>query len=354
MSCQDIAKVIGQHLLFLGVDTAGWNLAQFSQAARFAKTHGVNSLLLKSADGTNVWYGGMNGYRQRRDAIKAEGVGVIPYTYSYGNKFGAINTEISILKSFMQEDGVVCMDAEAEWNGKVSWAQTLCASMLNYPGIFLVSTWADPSLQNWQGVLQALNPCVDAYMPQQYSNYLAPFWTQFAASGSACIQPTVDMSQEAGPNDPVALARAAHTQGHTALSVWHHGLAASNPGLLDAIFAAFPKQEIEEQAMTIDLTNPDVATYFKATGDDAIWQCKQTGFLVGHGMLSFYQKFGGDALCGLTYLGLPQGPEIPITGHPGSVYQKFERGTAVYNPDHSFDFPPKSGPVYVAHTDAKF
>jgi hypothetical protein len=353
MTCQDVTKVTGQHLIFLGVGAASWSLAQFSQAGAFAKAHGVDSLLLKSADGTNRWYGGMDGYRQRRDAIKAQGVGVVPYTYSYGNKFGAIDGEIAILKSFMAEDGVVCMDAEAEWNGQVGWASHLCSAMTGTPGIFLVSTWADPSIQNWMGVLQAMNPCVDAYMPQQYSNFLAPLWTQFGATGAACIQPTVDLSQEAGPNDPVAIARAASAQGHTALSVWHHDLAVANPALLDAILAAFPKIE-EDIPMVINLTTPLVGNYYESTGNDAVWKCKQTGFLVGHGILAFYQKFGGDALCGLTYLGIAMSNEIAITGHPGSVYQKFERGIAVYNPDHSFDFPPGAGPVYMAHTDAKF
>lgn len=110
----------------------------------------------------------------------------------------------------------------------------------------------------------------------------------------------------------------------------------------------------EEETMVIDLATPRVSDYFQATGDPAVWKCIKTGFLVGHGILGFYQKFGGDALCGLTYLGLALSNEIAITGHPGSVYQKFERGTVVWNPDHTFDSPPNSGPVYMAHTDAKF
>jgi hypothetical protein len=353
MTCADIAKLTGQHLLFLGVQTANWSLPQFTQAAQFAKAHGVDTLLLKSADGGNSWYGGMSGYRQRRDTIRAEGVGCIPYTYSYGNTYGVLNTEIAILKSFMDEDGVVCMDAEAEWNGEVSWAQHLCSSMLGYPGIFLVSTWADPSLQNWLGVLKAMSPCVDAYMPQVYSNYLAPFWVQFGASGATCIHPTVDMSQEAGPNDPVAIARAAYTQGHTALSVWHHDLAVSNPGLLDAIFAAFPKTLQEDQPMTIDLSNGTVASHF-VTAPNGAWHCPKTNATIGGAILAFYQKFGGDALCGLTYAGLPTTSEIGVTGKAGVVYQKFERITLVYDPGHALDFPPGSGSVYAAHVDAKF
>lgn len=349
MTCADIAQVTGQHLLFLGVQTQGWSIAQFSQAARFAKSHGVDTLLLKTADGSNMWYGGMVGYRQRRNAIKAEGVGCIAYTYSYGNKFGALTGEIAILKSLMSEDGVACADMEAEWNGQVGWAQNFCSAMQGYPGILLVSTWADPSLQNWIGVIKALNPCVDAYMPQVYSNYLAPFWTQFGASGAACIHPTVDMSQEAGPNDPVAIAKATCAQGHTALSVWHHDLAVGNPALLDAIFAAFPKTIQQEEDIVIDLTNGTVASHF--SGDDTIWTCKDNGFLVGHGILGFYRKFGGSALCGLTHLGLPKGNETSIPNKAGVVYQRFERGILVYDTQHTIDNPPGSDSVYTAHID---
>lgn len=80
-------------------------------------------------------------------------------------------------------------------------------------------------------------------MPQQYTNYLASCWQQFAQSGARCLQPTVDLSQEFGPNDPIAIAKVAYNQGHTALSVWHYGSAVENPDLLDAVFRAFPKRD---------------------------------------------------------------------------------------------------------------
>jgi len=105
-----------------------------------------------------------------------------------------------------------------------------------------------------------------------------------------------------------------------------------------------------EETMTINLATPKVSNYFKATSDSAIWQCKQTGFLIGHGILSFYQKFGGDALCGLTYLGLPQSNEIGAGN--GRVYQRFERGVVAYDVQHTLDNPPGSGPVYLMHIDS--
>lgn len=118
MDCPSIASAIGRRALFVGLESIVWTPMAFAGLAQFARSHSIDTLFVKVADGTNVWYGGIGGYRARCNAIKAEGVGVVPYTYSYGDKFGALNQEIAILSDFLQEDGVVCMDAEAEWNGQ--------------------------------------------------------------------------------------------------------------------------------------------------------------------------------------------------------------------------------------------
>lgn len=342
MSCQDIAKITGQHQLFLGTSTASWSIAQFQQAAQFAKAHGIDALVVKIADGGYRWYGGLSGYQSIKKAIQAEGVGVIPYTYSYGNKYNALDSEIDILISYMQDSGVVVADMEVEWNEQIGWASHLCSRMQSQSGVFLVSTWADPSLQNWSSVLQALNPCVSAYMPQQYNNYLGSFWRDF---GGVCLQPTLDMTQDFGPNDPVALAAAASQQGCSAISIWYYETAVANPGLLDEILAAFPKTIEQQENTMIDLSDPIIAPYFSATNDPDVWQCKN-GFIVGHGMLKFYRSFGENVLC---IVGLPQGNEEPVAGHPGIVKQKFERMTGCFDPNHELDNPPNSGNVYAVH-----
>lgn len=101
---------------------------------------------------------------------------------------------------------------------------------------------------------------------------------------------------------------------------------------------------------TIDLTNGTVASHFSGA-DNTMWTCKDNGFIVGHAILDFYRKFGGDALCGLAYLGLPCSNEQSV-GHPGVVYQRFERGILCYDPGHVLDNPPGSGPVYLMHIDS--
>lgn len=98
----------------------------------------------------------------------------------------------------------------------------------------------------------------------------------------------------------------------------------------------------------IDLTNPTVASYFSATPDGK-WHCKQTGNVLQFGMLNFYQTYGQNAYCGLTYLGLPRSNELPVAGHQGVVKQEFERGWLIYDPQHQVDDPPGAGAVYLMH-----
>lgn len=120
----------------------------------------------------------------------------------------------------------------------------------------------------------------------------------------------------------------------------------------------FPWQELwnylqqpQEGTMTIDLTNGTVASHFTANSDNTMWTCKDNGFIVGHAILDFYRSFGGTALCGLTFLGLPLSSEQGV-GHPGVVYQRFERGILCYDPGHILDMPPGSGSVYLMHIDS--
>lgn len=120
----------------------------------------------------------------------------------------------------------------------------------------------------------------------------------------------------------------------------------------DALWAYLGNGETTTMA-SIDITTPGVSNYFEGSGD--VWKCKKNNFLVGHGILGFYKKFGGDALCGITYLGLPTSNETVVLGPKGTtigvVYQRFERGVVVYDPRHQVDNPPQSGDCYLLHLD---
>lgn len=110
-------------------------------------------------------------------------------------------------------------------------------------------------------------------------------------------------------------------------------------------------QKVEEDMpITIDLNKPEVARYFElANTQGTQWRCRLTGKIIQFGILDAYKGYGNSALCGLTYLGLPQSNEVPLPGIPGAVKQYFERGTLIYDVAHANDSPPGAGAVYAAH-----
>lgn len=201
---------LGSTPLFLGVETQYWSLAQFQQATQAAKALGVTSLLVKVADGTSEWYGGINGRQQVLNAVIQAGLPAIPYTYCYGDTFGGLQGEIALLASIMQQNGIVIADMEAEFNGQVAWAQSVCNALKPVSGAFSVTTWADPNQQNWQGVLNALAPCVDFWLPQVYSNFLASVYqAQFAPYGRP-FYPILNLGTDFGANDIIQIAATAN------------------------------------------------------------------------------------------------------------------------------------------------
>ena len=230
----------GQRLLFLGVGTQNWSLDTYRQAAHAVASMGFDAVLLKVADGTDYWYGGLDGYHQRKDIFTSEHLHTIPYTYNYGPKFGALAQEIQILRTYMISEGVVCADMESEMNGQVASAQSICAAIRGLPGLFFVSTWADPQLQNWNGVVTALAPCTDAFLPQIYSNNLVGLFDQSILPPYQNI-PTYNLSPTSfGPNDPVAAAKHFASR-YPIFALWHYGLALANPDLTAQVLAAVPR-----------------------------------------------------------------------------------------------------------------
>ena len=204
----DPITFLGSSPLFLGVQTQVWTLADFQQAAKSARALGVTSLLIKIADGGNLWYGSLGGWQKVLSSVQQAGMKAVPYTYCYGDFYGAIQSEIAILTSAMQQCGIVVGDLEVEYNGHADWAQRLCTALKPVPGLFAVTSWADPVQQNWTGVLTALAPCVNCWLPQVYTDWLATVYkAQYAPYGLPCY-PVVDLGTDMGPNDPVAIAKA--------------------------------------------------------------------------------------------------------------------------------------------------
>lgn len=191
---------LGSLALFLGTETATWTIAQFQQAAQTAKSMGFTSLLVKIADGANIFYGNIGGWKSALQAVSAI-LPAIPYTYCYGNTYGALQAEIAILQQAMQYSGIVVADMEVQYNGQVIWAQQVCTAMKPVAGVFGVTTWADPSQQNWTGVLTALAPCVNFWMPQAYTDVLAGAYQQEYQPYGLPVYPVLYLGTDFGTNN---------------------------------------------------------------------------------------------------------------------------------------------------------
>lgn len=109
-----------------------------------------------------------------------------------------------------------------------------------------------------------------------------------------------------------------------------------------------PTKEVD---VTIDLSMPEVASFFSAGPGVGQWTCKIADvkgkhYTVGGAILAEYCRYGGSGLNGLTWLGLPLSDEVPLPQGQGIVRQTFQRAVLVYDPNHVIDFPPGAGSVY--------
>ena len=224
-NCANGAAIAGKVVLFIGVECARWSVDDFARAAKAARAMGVDTIAPKRLDGGIPWYATPARLREERAAVLAEGCGYLPFAYCYGPRFGSqqIVEECKLLAQMMDaNDGSVCADMEIEWNGRGADAIHFATLMRPVPGFLYVTSWADPYQQNWSGVTRALAPCVNAWVPQQYTNWLAARESQLIALGESCIQPALDLTSEFGANDPLALAHQARAHGHETIWLWEY------------------------------------------------------------------------------------------------------------------------------------
>lgn len=340
----------GPRVLFLGVETLGWSAGQFFAAGAWAKAHGFTGVAVKVAEGTILWYGGYSGIAKYINVLKSTGVGVIPYVYGYP-QYAA--SEVSIYAELMRQFGGVILDLETEFNGQIGAAQTLCNGLRGRPGKLYVTTWADPAEQNWNGVLAALAPAVDGWIPQAYTN-----WLQGAMNreyGNDTIYPAVSMTSEFGPNSPAAIVADARARQHAGIFVWEYLTAAANQGLVQQIINAYPGDATGE---TIVLQVNQTGGLFTETAPNR-WHCHRKSPITGQehdvalGILIFYRTDGQVGLNGFSRYGCPTTGEIQVPGHPGVVVQGFERGWICFDEAGVVDRVPgyEKSSCYPAHID---
>ena len=265
MSCSELTTKIGKTLLFIGNECHAWTINDFVRAARNARAMGIDTIVPKRADGMLRWFANLKQIEAERQATLDQGCGYIPFIYSYGPQFGEaqIAGECTLLAELQDaNDGMVVCDMEVEWNGRSDAAERFTQYVRQHPQhTLIVTTWADPIQQNWQGVIRALLPAVTAWWPQQYSTWLAAQTHQFIDLGATCIHPCVDLLGEFGANDPLNIASSAMAAGHTSLGIWEYISACQNPTLVRAITAVMGKHLTSTQPVT--LPNPPETSHPK-------------------------------------------------------------------------------------------
>lgn len=244
MNETDIMKKVGRVLLFCGTETSEYTYGQWANVALFARQHQIDSVLVKVLDGTNRWYGGVENAKSIQQLFLSNGVGFIPYGYFYGNTFDALTMELGMCKEYLEMFGYMCMDMEEEYNGEPGWCQAVHDTFVAHQGILLCSTWADPTLQNWTGNLAILHDTFDAFMPQEYTNYLDSTEYQLSQQGITNMIPTVYLGSDLPDNDPVKIAHDIYARGHDSISLWYDGFAINNTAAVDAIVHLFHVQQV--------------------------------------------------------------------------------------------------------------
>lgn len=240
VNCQRATEIAGRVILFIGVECARWTPANFARAARAARAMGVDAIAPKRLDGSVPWYATRAHLREERAAVLAEGVGYIPFAYLYGPRLGPnqITEECRLLAEMMDaNEGSACADLESEWNGRAEAATHFAELMRPITGFLYLTTWANPYQQNWTAVTHALAPCVNAWVPQQYTDWLAARESQLIGLGASCIQPALDLTNEFGANDPLALVRQARDRGHKSVWLWEYQPALAHQEYVRAIAA---------------------------------------------------------------------------------------------------------------------
>ncbi len=122
--------------------------------------------------------------------------------------------------------------------------------------------------------------------------------------------------------------------------------------------AAYPLDELINylqgaSPMIFDENSPLFASFFTKVTNQS-WLCNSNGKSIALGMLEYYKTLSFDPQTQLPCVGLPLTNEtyIPRLDNAPLSYILCERGVLIYDPQHVYDSPPGSGPVYMGHINS--
>lgn len=241
LSPQALSSKIGKKILYIGTEAYSWSVTDFAKAARNARAMGFDTISPKRLDGTIKWYYTKDHLLLERNAVLSEGVGYLPFAYSYAPRFNTVGAEVAAWQEIASvNDGLVVVDVEAEWNGQTGYANQLVDALQGFSGDIIATTWGDPKEQSWMDVLSILNPVISAWSPQQYTDWLIAQEQAEWAAELTKLFPSLDMTGEfGGATHPIENAKAAYNNAHPTIFVWEYAAALTNPQLITGILTFF-------------------------------------------------------------------------------------------------------------------
>jgi LysM domain len=294
-------RIVGRTVLIIGNECANWTPADFAYAARVVRGLGVDTIAAKRVDGTVRRYGTRQSLLAEIDAVHAAGCGYLPWSYHYGPRFGldfvaqecAVLTEMQETTAERQPDGIgfACADLEVEWNGRTDAAARFNAAMQNKHMLYLTS-WANPGSQAWLGVLNVLRGCINAYVPQAYTDYLNTEEYQ-QLSPDLCIQTAVDLSQEFGPNHPVQNAQVAVNHGQTSIWMWEWSMLGAQRANAQGVVQVAKMSQLPSTQTPVP-SPPAQHTYIVQPGDNLSAIASKLGIADWHTLYDENRAMIGD------------------------------------------------------------
>lgn len=246
-ACDDDARLTGPVSLFCGVETARWQPTDFARLAAWARGVGVTTLFVKafevgSAAG-DLWYGGLAGLDAIQAAVSST-IGILWYGFSYGPQSRDFTQDVTIAQLLCNRYGRVCLDLEGSaWGGAAAaaYGQQFADALTPVPGKVYLSHPANFADAGQTPFMAAIAPCINVYMPMAYSDYLVSVYQAQVRrlNPQACVQPTLDLSQEFGPNDVLANAARVKADGCPALSLWYEHFAQQQAAQVQAIVSLY-------------------------------------------------------------------------------------------------------------------
>lgn len=235
MPPNDLAAYVGKVPCFVGAlqsDRTIGDLPAIRDMARAARQAGIDTLVFRRGNGT-LPLPDHDYLIAERDACHGEGVGWLPYLYSYGPAIGTaqIAGECGHLAALGAVNGCVVVDMEIEWDGQDVAAAYFTRLMRPIPTKLIITTFADPVTQRFP--VRALAPCADAWAPMDYDNWLAAQQYQQVQTGMTIRYPVLDVDgPEFGANDPAAIAGMVSGD---SLWLWEYARAVEQGGLISQV-----------------------------------------------------------------------------------------------------------------------